>query len=176
MDINEWIEADPRPTCLLDLASPDRPHIVHKNSALLGQGHLVHDILDPSVPDGFKAWALASEHSGAVAGAGGVSIYAYTIDKRWRYIQWLPPATQAESGQNGHSIMEKSLSEVVPLKADPLTLNRKLKDALADRDDATGKLCNLLKMMEMVDVGMSNRSVGGIIVLEFQTLPCVDDS
>lgn len=45
-----------------------------------------------------------------------------------------------------------------------MTLNRKLKDALADRDNATGKLTNLRQMMEMVDVGMFEYNKEGVLL------------
>jgi len=45
-----------------------------------------------------------------------------------------------------------------------LTLDRKLEDALADRDDVTGKLTNLRQMMEMVDVGMFEYNVEGVLL------------
>jgi PAS domain S-box-containing protein len=168
----DCVDADPRPTCVLDLTSPDGPLIHHKNTALRAQAHLVHDILGVSPSAGLQAWAVRSEHSGTVTLARGTSLYAYTIQKRWRIMQWLvsdqePGDKPGDHEENGYSSFRKrSPSEVTPLlpKADPLTLNRKLKDALQDRDDATGRLSNLLKMMEMSDVGMFEYTKEGSLV------------
>jgi PAS domain S-box-containing protein len=157
------VDADPRPTCVLHLASLDGPHIHHKNDALQEQSHLIHDILDPSVSTGFQAWALDSGHSGLVSATGGASLHAYTIEKRWRVIQWLLPEKQSGYAHNGQNSPGERTIPVLS-KGDPLTLNRKLEDALADRDDATGKLSNLRQMMEMVDVGMFEYNMEGVLL------------
>jgi PAS domain S-box-containing protein len=157
------VDADPRPTCVLHLASLEGPHIHHKNNALQEQSHLIHDIRDPSVSTGFQAWALDSEHSGIVTATGRASLYAYTIEKRWRVIQWLLPKNQSGHGQNGQDSPGERTTSVLP-KSNSLTLNRKLGDALADRDDAMGKLSNLRQMMEMVDVGMFEYDKEGVLL------------
>jgi PAS domain S-box-containing protein len=151
--ITYCVDADPRPTCVLDLDSLERPHIHHENNALREQNHLLHDIREPGASIGFWAWALDSEHSGTVTAAGRVSLHAYTIEKRWRVIQWPLPEKEPGNGQNRQNSPGQRIIPVPP-KGDPLTLNQKLEDALAGRDDATGKLSNLRQMMEMVDVGM----------------------
>ena len=79
------VDADPRPTCVLDLASPDS--YCHKNKALQERSHLLYDIRDPGASTGYRTWALDGAHSGTVTAAGGASLHAYTIDKRWRVIQ-----------------------------------------------------------------------------------------
>lgn len=157
---------------MLHLASPDGPHIHHKNNALQEQSHLVHDILDPSVSTGFQAWALDSGHSGTVTATGRASLYAYTIEKRWRVIQWLLPEKQSGHGQNGQNTPRERTIPLLP-KRDPLTLNRKLEDALADRDDATGKLSNLRQMMEMVDVGMFEYNKEGVLLYGNEAFHCL---
>jgi PAS domain S-box-containing protein len=161
--ITYCVDADPRPICVLHLASPDGPHIHHKNNALQEQSHLVHDILDPSVSTEFQAWGLDSGHSGIVTATEGTSLHAYTIEKRWRVIQWLLPEKQSGHGQNGPNSLGERTTRVLP-KDDPLTLDLKLEDALADRDDATGKLSNLRQMMEMVDVGMFEYNKEGVLL------------
>ncbi|KAM0720752.1 hypothetical protein Q7P37_004889 [Cladosporium fusiforme] len=157
------VDADPRPTCVLDLVSPDGPYIHHKNNALQEQSHLVHDILDFSVSTGFQAWALEIGQSGIVVVSERASLHAYTIEKRWRVIQWLLPEKQSGHGQNGQDSLGEQPTTLL-LKGDPLTLNRKLEDALADRDDATGKLSNLRQMIEMVDVGMFEYDKEGVLL------------
>lgn len=160
--ITYWVDGDPRPTCVLDLAGPGGS-IYHKNGALQAQGHLVHDLHDSLEPAGFQAWALDVEHSGIITTAGRGAVYAYTIDRRWRIVQWLPSDTQPQNAQNGHCSRQSSNSELspVPQKTD---LNGKLQDALADRDNVTGRLSNLLQMMEMVDVGMFEYDREGVLV------------
>jgi PAS domain S-box-containing protein len=158
------VNADPRPTCVLDLASPHGPNICHKNNALQEQSHLLHDILDASVSTGFQAWAVDTLHSGTVAVTGTISLHAFTIEKTWRVIQWLLPGKQSEHGQD-NTLREQSNPPMPPLpKGDPWTLDQKLEDALADRDDATGKLSNLRQMMEMVDVGMFEYDKEGVLL------------
>jgi PAS domain S-box-containing protein len=155
------VDADPRPTCVLDLASPQGPHICHKNNALQEQSHLVHDILDTgTLFTEFHAWALNSAHSGTVTTSGNVSLHAYTIEKTWRVIQWLLPEKQSGHGQNDNPRVQTNPS----FSKSDSSLNRKLEDALADRDDATGKLSNLRQMMEMVDVGMFEYDKEGVLL------------
>jgi PAS domain S-box-containing protein len=154
------VDADPRPTCVLDLASPQGPHICHKNNALQEQSHLVHDILDTSVSTGFYAWALDNAHSGTVTTFGSAPLHAYTIEKTWRIIQWLLPEKQSGHGQNDTPRVQTNPS----FSKSDSSLNRKLEDALADRDDATGKLSNLRQMMEMVDVGMFEYDKEGVLL------------
>jgi PAS domain S-box-containing protein len=162
------VDADPRPTCVLDLTSPDS---YHKNQALQENSHLLHDIRDPRASTGYRTWALDSGHSGTVTAAGGASLYAYTIDKRWRVIQWLlaekkqsvPAPARNGHRQSGQSSPGSQLLAVSP-KSDSSTLNRRLEVALADRDDATGKLSNLRQMMEMVDVGMFEYDKEGVLL------------
>lgn len=157
------VDADPRPTCVLDLAFPDGPHIQHKNNALQKQSHLLDDILDASLSTGVRAWALDSAHSGIVSETGRASLHAYTIEKRWRVIQWLLPEKQSGHGQEGRNSTGERTVPDLP-SGDPLTLNRKLEDALADRDDVSGKLSNLRQMMEMVDVGMFEYNKEGVLL------------
>jgi PAS domain-containing protein len=159
--ITYCVNADPRPTCVLDLASPHGPSICHKNNALQEQSHLVHDILDAGASTGFQAWALDGAHNGTVAVTGSTSLHAYTIEKTWRVIQWLLPEKQSEHVQENTPRKESN----PPLAIDgPSTLDRKLEDALADRDDATGKLSNLRQMMQMVDVGMFEYDKEGVLL------------
>jgi PAS domain S-box-containing protein len=160
--ITYCLDADPRPTCVLDLSSP--PHVCHKNPALQEHSHLVYDLLDTNTSTGFRAWVLDSEHSGTVTVTGKPSLYAYTIDQTWRVIQWLNPEKPA--GQHEQNRQNTTTEQALPIlpKSDPLTLNRKLEDALADRDDATGKLSNLRQMMEMVDVGMFEYDKEGVLL------------
>lgn len=168
------LDADPRPTCVLDLAARD--HILdthYENGALRARSHLFGDVLNGGASGGLHAWAVDGARSGAVEVAGKASLYAYTIDKRWRVIQWSFPGEEVRKGQDtlerraleGQDSSEKhSSQEITTVKTDPSTLNRKLKDALADRDDATGRLSNLLKMMEMVDVGMFEYTNEGVLL------------
>lgn len=157
------LDADPRPTCVLHLASPHGPHINYKNKALQEQSHLVHDLLDSSASTGLQAWALDGTYSGTVTVSGTASLHAYTIENTWRVIQWLLPEKPS-----GHEQNEKNppCEQTKPLvKAlNSLSLDRKLEDALADRDDVTGKLSNLRQMMEMVDVGMFEYNKEGVLL------------
>jgi len=154
------VDADSRPTYVLDTSSPD---IDHENQALQGQLHLLHDIRDPGAPTGFRTWVVDTGHSGTVTATGGIQLHAYTIEKRWRVVQWLLPEKQLKLAPNGHSSPGQQTTAVSP-KSDSSTLNRKLEDALADRDDATGKLSNLRQMMEMVDVGMFEYDKEGVLI------------
>jgi PAS domain S-box-containing protein len=157
------VNADPRPTCVLGLASPSRPQICHRNKALQEESHLVHDILDASASDGFQAWAVDSGHSGKVTATGTASLHAYTIEKTWRVIQWLLPEKQSEQGQNGQNCPGEQTKMPFP-RDDHSTLGRKLEAALADCDDATGKMSNLCQMMQMVDVGMFEYDKEGVLL------------
>jgi PAS domain S-box-containing protein len=144
----------------LDSLDHRRPHIHFENKALQEQSPLLHDIRDSGASAGYCAWALDSGHTGVVTGrTGTASLHVYTIEKRWRVIQWLLPEkkqlTLAPNGQQTTAVSPKS---------DSSTLNRKLKDALADRDDATGKLSNLRQMMGMVDVGMFEYDKEGVLL------------
>lgn len=160
------LDADPRPTCVLHLKAPHGPHIYHKNNALQEQGDLVQDLLlDASRSAGFRTWVLDSTRNGTVAVIGKASLYAYTIEETWRVIQWLLPEPPSEYGQDIHNIhIPIEQTSPISTKGDPLTLDRKLEDALADRDDATGKLSNLRQMMEMVDVGMFEYDQEGVLL------------
>lgn len=157
------LDADPRPTCVLELASPDGPHVHYENKALQEQGHLLHDILDIGASTGYRAWALDSGHSGVVTVTGRASLHAYTIENRWRVIQWLLLEDQSGHGQNRQNGLGERTIPILP-NSSSSTLNRKLEDALADRDDATGKLSNLRQMMEMVDVGMFEYDKEGVLL------------
>jgi PAS domain S-box-containing protein len=164
--ITYCVDADPRPTCVLDLDSLDRPRIQHENKALRDQNHLLHDIRDPGAPTGLHAWALDAEHSGTVTAkaTGRASLHAYTIEKRWRVIQWLLPEKQLRLALlNGHNSPGQETTAVSP-RSDSSSLNRKLETALADRDDVEDKLTNLRQMMEMVDVGMFEYDKEGVLL------------
>jgi PAS domain S-box-containing protein len=164
--ITYCIDADPRPTCVLDLDSLDRPRIQHENKALRDQNHLLHDIRDPGAPTGLHAWALDAEHSGTVTvkATGRASLHAYTIEKRWRVIQWLLPEKQLRLALlNGHNSPGQETTAAVSPRSDSSSLNRKLETALADRDDVSGKLSNLRQMIEMVDVGMFEYDREGVL-------------
>lgn len=95
-----------------------------------------------------------------MAALGSASLYAYTMEETWRVIQWLLPEPPSGHGQTTHNSPKSPLSA----KGDSSTLDRELEDALADRDDATGKLSNLRQMMEMVDVGMFEYDQEGVIL------------
>jgi PAS domain S-box-containing protein len=160
------LDADPRPTCVLHLDPPHGAHIKYKNNALQEQDHLVHDLLDTGDSTGFHAWVLDGSHSGTVAVAGKASLFAFTIEQTWRVIQWLLPEKASGHGPNGWHRSNSTREQTSPLsaKGDPSTLDRKLEDALADRDDATGKLSTLRQMMEMVDVGMFEYDQEGVLL------------
>jgi PAS domain S-box-containing protein len=59
---------------------------------------------------------------------------------------------------------ESNRTDPLWAKGDPFTLGRKLEDALADRDDVSGKLTNLRQMIEMVDVGMFEYNIEGVLL------------
>ena len=157
------VDADPRPTCVLHLTALDEPHISHQNNALQEHSHLVHDLLDSSASTGFRPWVLDGEHNGTVTVSGKASLYAYTIENTWRVIQWLLPEKPSGHERFFHPVSNETTDPLLA-KVDSLTLDRKLEDALADRDDATGKLSNLRQMMEMVDVGMFEYSKEGVLL------------
>lgn len=159
------LDADPRPTCVLLLDSSSHgAHIDYKNNALQEQSHLVQDLLlETDASTGFHAWVLDGRHNGTVASTGKASLHAYTIEGTWRIIQWLLPETPSGHAPNGNKITREQTSPLTA-KSDPLTLDRKLENALADRDDATGKLTNLRQMMEMVDVGMFEYDQEGVLL------------
>lgn len=74
-----------------------------------------------------------------------------------------PEGTSAD--QRGDLLtLDRKPEDALADQGDPLTLDRKLEDALADRDDVTGKLTNLRQMMEMVDVGMFEYNVEGVLL------------
>ena len=161
--ITYCLDADARPTCVLHLAAPHGSYTIdYKNNALQEHNHLVQDLLDTSASTGFQAWVLDSRHSGRVTVTAKTSLYAYTIEETWRVIQWILPE---KSSGHGQSIHDTPNEQANPLSAhaDPVTLDRKLENALADRDDATGKLSNLRQMMEMVDVGMFEYNKEGVL-------------
>ncbi|KXS98293.1 hypothetical protein AC579_6011 [Pseudocercospora musae] len=150
LSLLDTLHADPRPTCVLDLhkgrassalACMGREcaleHIVHKNEALLTQHHLVHDIIDPSTATHLRSWTVGKAQIKGPRAASGHFLYAYTIHERWRVIQWM-----------SFDVGEKS--------GDP-----SLKDAIADRDGAAARLRCLLRMMEMVDVGIWEYNMRG---------------
>lgn len=155
--ITYCVGADPRPTCVIDLDALDGPSISFQNSALQEQCHLLDEIVDNDVPGQIHAWALDERENGAT---GKDAIYAYTVDKRWRIVQW--QGFERRSAKKGNGQLEFS-EQATPEAAaalptsDPQTLDRRL-------HDATGKLSNLLKMMEMVDVGMFEYNKEGVLV------------
>lgn len=114
--------ADPRPTCVLqsDALQHVPPRIHYQNKPLQAQSHLLHDILDPAEATVLQPWALNTQHSGTVTAPGGAVLHAYTVEKRWRIIQWLLPEKQ-----NGQKYLKERTSPRSP-KGDPLALNRKL--------------------------------------------------
>ncbi|SMQ48451.1 unnamed protein product [Zymoseptoria tritici ST99CH_3D7] len=164
------VDADPRPTCALDLAAENVLGTQYRNGALQEQNHLFDEIVGASESTGLKAWVVDNGQNGSLETAGETGIYAYTIDKRWRIIQWTTSAGRTSPKSAVHTpdgldaLPKLSLQDSAPAKSDPSTLNRKLRDALADRDDATGRLSNLLKMMEMVSVGMFEYDKEGRLV------------
>jgi hypothetical protein len=133
--ITYCLDADPRPTCVLDLDSASSsssfsPHIHFENKALREEqnNHLLHDIRDSGASTDFRTWVLDSEQSGTVTATPRASIHAYTIDKRWRVIQWLlPEKKKLTLAPNGHnSPGEHHQTSAVSPKSDS-SLNRKLK-------------------------------------------------
>ncbi|KAK4957128.1 hypothetical protein LTR10_005086 [Elasticomyces elasticus] len=99
----DWLDADPRPTCVLDLRKCERngePHVESSNRALREQSHLLAAVLDRSSADdsGARArvwaWMIRDRDGGGVAGScewiAGSQLYAYTVKQRWRVIQWQP--------------------------------------------------------------------------------------
>ncbi|KAK5691456.1 hypothetical protein LTR97_011449 [Elasticomyces elasticus] len=97
----DWLDADPRPTCVLDLRKCERngePHVESSNRALREQSHLLAAVLDrPSADDSGArarvwAWMIRDRDGGGVAGScewiAGSQLYAYTVKQRWRVIQW----------------------------------------------------------------------------------------
>lgn len=157
------LDADPRPTCVLHLASPHGPRVEYRNKALLEQDSLVDGLLDAGASTGYHAWVLDRRHSGTVVLSGEVSFYAYTIEDTWRIIQWLLPNKPSGHGRQEQTVPKEQSTPPVE-KFNSFTLDRKLEDALADRDDATGKLSNLRQMMQMVDVGMFEYDKEGVLL------------
>jgi len=157
------LDADPRPTCVLHLASPRGPQIDYKNNSLQERSHLVQDLLDDSATTAFQAWVLDGTYSGTVLVSGTASLYAYTIENTWRVIQWLLPEKPSGHRQSEYNGLEEQSKPPLE-KLNSLTLDRKLEDALADRDDAAGKLSDLRQMMQMVDVGMFEYNKEGVLL------------
>lgn len=74
-----------------------------------------------------------------------------------------PSREAIRHGQSEYNGLEEQSKPPVE-KLNALTLDRKLEDALADRDDAAGKLSDLRQMMQMVDVGMFEYNKEGVLL------------
>lgn len=137
------VDADPRPTCVLDLAKATGDLtasnlIVHRNHALQAQDHLHDDIREAGTTN-LHAWTTDKRSSKPISTKSGHSLHTYTIQDRWKVIQWI--ALEETCGTD-----------------------EALQSTRADRDDAAERLQCLLKMMEMVDVGIFEYDKKGKLV------------
>ena len=127
-----FVNSNPRPTCLIDLCigkKCDAPCIAYTNTALRSQESLLDDILDHSPGANLPTWVHARNINTHISTRSGRVLYTYLIEDHWRVIQWLDSDRKTAG--------------------DP-----SLENALADRNDVAARLQCLLKMMEMVDVGI----------------------
>ncbi|KAK5735859.1 hypothetical protein LTR17_007871 [Elasticomyces elasticus] len=180
----DWLDADPRPTCVVDLrkcAKNGEPHIALSNRALQEQNILLAAVWDTSTNDGdagARVRALmTADHEGDVLGScewvGEQQLYAYTVKQRWRVIQWQALDDVAPSSGTGsttsHDAPSNGTTNAMPSTgklAEPVVLSNPLseQELLADRTNATEKLAATLTMMEMVDVGMFDYNPEGKLV------------
>lgn len=123
------MEADTRPTCLIDLdldVDESRPPVVCKNKALLVQPSVLDELVDRTTDSHLPAWCHDGNFSGPTSTSSGHALHTHIVDGRWRLVQW------TSAPERKHTALD---------------------DALADRDVAARKLQNLHKMMENVNVG-----------------------
>ncbi|KAK5119308.1 hypothetical protein LTR85_007664 [Meristemomyces frigidus] len=96
----DFLDADPRPTCVVDSrksASDAEPHIELSNTALRKQAHLLDAVRGDDddhtgVKARLRAW-IVGESEGApesivVEGIDGYRLFGYTVKRRWKVIQW----------------------------------------------------------------------------------------
>lgn len=135
------VDADPRPTCVIDLdcvaesavtGTNTACAIAHSNEALKSQAHLRNDILEDDDTI-LRAWAIDRASTKPLITSRGHTVCAYTIENRWKVVQW------------------------IALEQTNATL-------ISDRDGANERLECLLKMMEMVDVGIFEYDKKGKLV------------
>ncbi|KAK4892575.1 hypothetical protein LTR27_009039 [Elasticomyces elasticus] len=180
----DFLEADPRPTCVVDLHECKKngePRVEFRNRALQEQSYLLAAVLEPSADNyparaRVRAW-MTCDREGDVLGScewvGEQQLYAYTVKQRWRVIQWQALDDAAPSSGTGsttsHDTPSNGTSNAMPSTrtlAQPMVLKTALseQELLANRENATERLAATLTMMEMVDVGMFDYNPEGKLV------------
>lgn len=96
----DFLNADPRPACVVDFRkarSDTEPQIEFCNRALQEQSHLLDDVLGINerhtsasvrLREWIADWSQGAAESTSFEWFGGYSLFCYTINKRWRVIQW----------------------------------------------------------------------------------------
>ena len=141
----DGLDADPRPTCVIDLLATEGPLIAFRNTALHRQASLGDDLVDSRTTREITGWLLDREATGSRSTPAGHSVWIYDVEQRWRVVQWQWQAPEGAS--------RDVVTRMIP--AD--------KDASQSLDDLTGKLQNLLRMIEMVDVGIFEYDARGVL-------------
>jgi len=174
-----FLNADPRPTCVVDLRKSEKGgalYIELSNKALQEQSHLLHvlqtydkDEEDDGAKTTLRAWVTNDGQDVAASGSfewiHGYHLFGYTIDKRWRVIQWPQTDhgvinTTCEIGAS-HADEDASLASAM----NELTFSEQdLKDALAEGNYVTEKLASILAMIEMIDVGIFEYDMNSVLI------------
>ncbi|KAK4932938.1 hypothetical protein LTR49_000895 [Elasticomyces elasticus] len=177
----DFLDADSRPTCVVNLHKCEKngePHVEFSNRALREQSHLLAAVLEPNYPGParVRAW-MTSDREGEALGSyewmGEQQLYAYTVKRRWRVIQWqaIDDATAScgtgstaihEPDSNGTSRRSSSIGMLVEPKVPSKPLSKR--ELLADRNNATERLATTLVMIEMVDVGIFDYDTEGKLI------------
>nr|OQO26761.1 hypothetical protein B0A51_05645 [Rachicladosporium sp. CCFEE 5018] len=176
----DFLYADPRPTCVFDLNTrADQPgasklSAPFTNPALQSQSRLLRDVLEGSDHNAgayfrLRTWVFDINSAapstiledGALLRSGPV--LGYTIDDRWRVLQW-----QGANPQLHHSAVpinggpsEKTAPSLPPLGQHHDNRSEEFREVLGDRDHAAARLALMHATMEIVDVGFFEYNTNG---------------
>ena len=145
--LSGYLEADPRPTCVLDLGlissgGQCQSSVVFKNRALQARPHLLSSLAggatDAAISQHLPKWCHDRHFVGSVPIENSNPVHTHVIEDRWRLVQWTPVTESRQKSNSG--------------------------DTPINRDIAAKKLDNLHKMMENVNVGIFEYNQKGVLV------------
>ncbi|EMD00575.1 hypothetical protein BAUCODRAFT_61546 [Baudoinia panamericana UAMH 10762] len=173
----EVLDADQRPTCVVDLQQfegyPveqwDTGNVYWRNKAFSDQPELLRAALrdkhDAGQLDGrarLRAWIADTSQDGLgrtfCESLGDHQLYGYTVARKWRVVQWQSTSYSCErcSGWLPSDVKDASLASA---SADDAP-----NDHCADRTDAAEQLASMAATIEMIDVGFCEFDMQGRMI------------